>query len=299
MKFNGPDYLIVLHKNSGGVCSSFFDSQRTQLRTDVNAKGMWRPYQYMPRANATAPRDGHGKPYVLLQSLLKPIGPRRIKLETVCDAVVVNCNTMAAVRAGKQWTHPVLGVQPSLQSLLQSQTTALASFGRTLQPLSGGHCDRLNAANGVHGAAATEDDVYAVDAIVDHRPCTIAGQYEYKVHWAGYASTEDSWETADSVAHCSDLVQEYLVSAPQIWNGVTEPMNFGALAFGHCIQVLHGNGAEQCAEWKLATITAKHSNSCTAAVRTVDNVNGTSKSNAQSISLDTWLRYPPAATASA
>ena len=47
--------------------------------------------------------------------------------------------------------------------------------------------------------------MYDVDAIVDHRPCTIAGQYEYKVHWAGYASTEDSWETADSVAHCSDL----------------------------------------------------------------------------------------------
>jgi hypothetical protein len=301
MKFNGPDYLIVLHRNLG-PSESCFDTKHTKLRTHVNARDMWRPYQYMPSANARAPRDGHGKQYVLLQSLLKPPGPRKLRLDTVLDAVVVDRTTMAAVRAGKQWRHPALGVQPPLQSLLQSDTTAVASFERRLQQPNDGDCDGdgPTAGNGVPNAAAkAAADEYDVDNIVDHRPCTIPGQYEYKVHWAGYASTDDTWESADSVASSNDLVQKYLATAPPIWTGVTEPLKFASLAFGQCIQVLHGNGAVHSAEWKLATVTAKHKNSCTVAVRTVDNINGTSKSIMMTVSRDRWLRYPAAATATA
>ena len=54
-----------------------------------------------------------------------------------------------------------------------------------LQQPNDGDCDGdgPTAGNGMPDAAAMEvDDEYDVDNIVDHRPCTIPGQYEYKLY---------------------------------------------------------------------------------------------------------------------
>ena len=50
------------------------------------------------------------------------------------------------------------------------------------------------------------DEVYEVEAIVGER--TYRGKKQYKIHWVGYPSEEDSWEYEKNV-DCPELIQEY------------------------------------------------------------------------------------------
>jgi len=46
-----------------------------------------------------------------------------------------------------------------------------------------------------------------VDSIVDSR--IIRGQQQYKVHWKGYPSSNDTWEFEANL-NCDDLVKKFL-----------------------------------------------------------------------------------------
>ena len=45
-------------------------------------------------------------------------------------------------------------------------------------------------------AAALEDDEWFFEEVLDRKPGK-KGQYQYKVHWTGYGSDQDSWITRD------------------------------------------------------------------------------------------------------
>ena len=49
--------------------------------------------------------------------------------------------------------------------------------------------------------------VLQVEGIVDERD--INGKMEYKVHWKGYADSEDSWEPEANLKQCKDIIEEY------------------------------------------------------------------------------------------
>ena len=51
-------------------------------------------------------------------------------------------------------------------------------------------------------------DTYDVEGILGHRDK--AGVREYKVRWAGYNATHDSWEPEGNLEGCKDKLQEYL-----------------------------------------------------------------------------------------
>jgi hypothetical protein len=57
----------------------------------------------------------------------------------------------------------------------------------------------------------TDDDgkVYEVERVVDHRPKK--GKIrEYLVRWKGYGSKDDQWKKVGDLAHCQELIDEYL-----------------------------------------------------------------------------------------
>jgi hypothetical protein len=62
MNCNGPDLLIVLHRQRNRSRSTF--PQASITADAVTAHHMWRPYRYMPAANNPAVRDAHGTAYV-------------------------------------------------------------------------------------------------------------------------------------------------------------------------------------------------------------------------------------------
>ena len=52
-----------------------------------------------------------------------------------------------------------------------------------------------------------QGDVFKVESIVDSRKNR--GVVKYRVRWVGYTEVEDTWETWDELANCSDKLQEY------------------------------------------------------------------------------------------
>ncbi|KAH0788784.1 chromobox protein 5-like [Histomonas meleagridis] len=52
----------------------------------------------------------------------------------------------------------------------------------------------------------SEEDVYEVEAIVGER--TRRGKKQFKVHWVGYPSEDDTWENEEDV-DCDELIEEY------------------------------------------------------------------------------------------
>ena len=47
--------------------------------------------------------------------------------------------------------------------------------------------------------------------MLDHRES--GGGVEYKVHWANYPSSEDTWEPEENLKHCQEYIQEYIMSS--------------------------------------------------------------------------------------
>ena len=39
---------------------------------------------------------------------------------------------------------------------------------------------------------------------------------EYKVHWEGYPSSQDSWEPEENLNNCEDFIQEYIMSTAKV-----------------------------------------------------------------------------------
>jgi hypothetical protein len=56
----------------------------------------------------------------------------------------------------------------------------------------------------------TEDDsYYQVKAVLDHR-LGAAGLLEFRICWAGFAASEDTWELLSHVTSCPVLLEHYL-----------------------------------------------------------------------------------------
>ena len=133
--------------------------------------------------------------------------------------------------------------RPSLRSLLRSKTTAVDWYEQELQrPAS-------PAVVATTTSRAAVDGHYEVEKIVDMRPSTTQqGQFDYKVRWKGYTVSHDSWEPADNVATASEAVTSYLDGAPSMWQGLSQPLQWSALAYGDKLQVLVDG------DWELAVI---------------------------------------------
>jgi hypothetical protein len=97
-------FLVLLYVNQGAPSSLKFD-------TGASADGQYQPFRYMPAQTATSPRDIWGNRVLILDSLLRPRGPRSVRLDFVKDfhvvdkAVALHCATAGA------WTHPTTGAQ--------------------------------------------------------------------------------------------------------------------------------------------------------------------------------------------
>ena len=46
---------------------------------------------------------------------------------------------------------------------------------------------------------------------MDHRES--GGVVEYKVHWANYPSSQDTWEPESNLKHCQEFIQEYIMGS--------------------------------------------------------------------------------------
>ena len=61
-----------------------------------------------------------------------------------------------------------------------------------------------------HNTAAYQQDTFEVDTIVDHRG--EGDNREYKVHWKGYSSDEDTWEPVSHLFDAEWSINKYLAS---------------------------------------------------------------------------------------
>jgi len=43
------------------------------------------------------------------------------------------------------------------------------------------------------------------------------GVMRYRVHWLGYDSNEDTWETVESLEGCQDLLAEFNSRRKKVW----------------------------------------------------------------------------------
>lgn len=48
-----------------------------------------------------------------------------------------------------------------------------------------------------------------VGKIINHR--NTAKGVEYKVRWAGYSVSDDTWEPEQSLVHCQEYIQQYIM----------------------------------------------------------------------------------------
>ena len=108
-------FLVVLHTQTTHS-TTFFTKELTGLSKDIPAQDMWRPYQFMWHANRQRYQNAHGQQRVHLRSLLPPYAPRSIYVHSVLDVAVVTKETIADVKAGRQWMHRD-GPRPSIHTL--------------------------------------------------------------------------------------------------------------------------------------------------------------------------------------
>jgi hypothetical protein len=53
-----------------------------------------------------------------------------------------------------------------------------------------------------------------VEQLLNRKTLPGRGRTYYLVQWQGHDSAEDSWEPAEHLAHCPELVAEYAAAAP-------------------------------------------------------------------------------------
>lgn len=76
------------------------------------------------------------------------------------------------------------------------------SFGAALPP------DQLKLVAGNWWQEAQNDEVFDVEAILDHRLLPDESQYEYLIKWEGYPPSANSW-VKEEHCYCTDLVKAY------------------------------------------------------------------------------------------
>ena len=114
---------------------------------------------------------------------------------------------MAAPAAGALYTAPPIPADfAAYPPAAAAQASILSSNGTPLPRLV-----RPNQLKFVsHFYPDFKQDVFEVEAIVDHRG--EGDNREYKVHWKGYPSDEDTWEPVSNLFDAEWSINKYLAS---------------------------------------------------------------------------------------
>ena len=161
--------------------------------------------------------EAHSAARVLVLRTMKEAISRDVKFKTESFA------HMRALRSGSEEIGAILDgsadLRPNIEpELVQDTAERLpAPGGMVEQPAAEDSDDDDSAGSSTADGTerhfdTSEPEEWAVDSVVGQRK--IRGVLQYRVHWAGFDASQDSWEPADSLEDCA-AVDEFLAQKSQ------------------------------------------------------------------------------------